>query len=53
MDTEYRLSALRVQRNVMRAEMDEEELGDSDRYAQIQRRIDELQSEQADPATTP
>jgi|GEM_PF-2064533 len=53
MDKEYRLSALRVRRNVLRAEMAEEELSDSDRYARVQRRIDELQSELADAATAP
>lgn len=48
MDKEYKLSALQVRRNVLRAEMAEEELSDSDRYARVQHRIDELRSELAD-----
>lgn len=50
MDKKYRLSALRVQRNVMETEMAEEELAEDDRFQRIQRRIEELKSELPDSA---
>lgn len=53
MDKEYRLSALRVQRNVLETEMGEEELRESDRFQRIQRRIDELSDEVADARPVP
>lgn len=45
MDKEYELSAKRVERNVMRVELDEAELWDSDEYQRILKRIAALESQ--------
>lgn len=45
MDKEYELSAKRVERNVMRVELDEAELWDSDEYQRILKRIATLESQ--------
>jgi hypothetical protein len=43
--TEYRLSAKRVQRNVMQVELSEQELWESERFQKLQRQIQDLQQE--------
>lgn len=45
MDAEYELSAKRVERNVMRVELDEAELWESDEYQRIVKRIATLESQ--------
>ena len=52
MDREYRLSALRVQRNVLETELGEEELTESDRLERIQNRIEELEDDLAASSRT-
>ena len=52
MDREYRLSALRVRRNVLETELAEEELAESDRLERIQQRIEELEDDLAASPST-
>ena len=49
-DQEYRLSAKRVRRNVMRAELSEEELWESEEFQELQRQIQELQQQVSNSA---
>lgn len=42
MDTEYRLSSKKVERNVLRAELPDEELWESDRYQRLEQEIQRL-----------
>jgi hypothetical protein len=44
MDVEYQLGAKRVKRNVLEAELDEEELWNCDEYHRLERQIAELQA---------
>lgn len=50
LDQEYRLSAKRVQRNVMEAELSEEELWESEEFQELQRQIQELQQQVSNSA---
>lgn len=43
---EYELSVKLVERNVLEAELEAEELGESERYQRIQQQIAELRSQQ-------
>lgn len=45
MDDEYQLSALRVQRNVLRTELSDAEAGEHERLQRIERKIEELRDE--------
>jgi hypothetical protein len=45
MDQEYRLGSKKVERNVLRAELSEEELWESDRYQRLQKEIQRLERE--------
>lgn len=42
MDTEYRLSSKMVERNVLRAELSEDELWESERYQRLEQEIQRL-----------
>ncbi|MEF8776747.1 MAG: HalX domain-containing protein [Haloarculaceae archaeon] len=44
MDLEYELSATLVERNVLRAELEEEDLWDSDKFQRLEQRIGELKT---------
>jgi hypothetical protein len=50
MDGGYELSSMRVERNVLEAELDEEELWDSERYQELEHRIAVLRAEASDEA---
>ena len=45
MDPEYRLSSMKVERNVLRAELPEEELWESERYQRLEQQIRHLKQE--------
>jgi hypothetical protein len=48
MDTEYRLSSKKVERNVLRVELPEDELWQNDRYQQLEQQIQELKKKVED-----
>jgi hypothetical protein len=48
MDTEYRLSSKKVERNVLRVELPEDELWQNDRYQRLEQQIQELKKQVED-----
>lgn len=51
MDAAYRLSSKKVERNVMQAELSDEELWENDRYQRLEQEIQELEQRVSDAAT--
>lgn len=45
MDAEYRLSSKKVERNVLQAELPDEELWESDRYQRLEQEIQRLKKQ--------
>jgi hypothetical protein len=53
MDAEYELGAKRIERNVLEAELDDEELWEYERYQRLRREIAELEEiVESDESTT-
>lgn len=50
MDAAYRLSSKKVERNVLQAELSEEELWENDRYQRLEQEIQELEKRVSDEA---
>jgi hypothetical protein len=53
MDGGYVLSSMRVERNVLEAELDEEELWNSERYQELARRIAVLSAKESGETDSP
>jgi hypothetical protein len=53
MDVEYQLRAKQIERNVLKAELDEEELWECDKYQRLEKQISELQEHLNDNSEAP
>lgn len=53
MDAEYELSSKKVERNVLKEELPDEELWESDRYQRLEQEIQELKTQVDDGKSEP